>query len=168
MRLHLFDHGHRPHLLIVAGNPTLAQALAGGAPVEHFETSVASSRAEALRLNGSAVFNGFVVDANLPDAHGADLVRDLRDARVNAPILFIDSLAGPLVTKTEVDATLTKPVPLDEFRRRLQELFLADDPTSDLTIPSRRKKTSFHLSTLLIPLLLGAGIALTCWLLSLS
>lgn len=168
MRLHLFDHGHRPHLLVAVGNVTLARALADGAPAERFEKSVATSRAEALRLNAGTVFDGFIIDANLPDAPGADLVRDLRDARVNAPILFVDSLAGGSTVRTEVDATLTKPVALEDFRRRLQELFLPDDPTADLAAPAHRKTPSFHLSTLLIPFLLGAGIALTYWLLRLS
>jgi len=168
MRLHLFDQGHRPHLLIVSGSTILARTLAHGASADHFETSIATSRAEALQLKGNHEFAGYVIDANLPDASGAQLVRDLRDARITAPILFLNSLSDPSTTKNDADAALTKPVSLPEFRSLLQELYLSGDPSLNAPVSARRKKISVHLSTFLIPTLLGAGIAFTYWLLCLK
>ncbi len=57
MRLHLFDHGHRPHLLIVAGgSASLARAVSQVAQRGDFETTVAGNRAEALRRKGRQEF----------------------------------------------------------------------------------------------------------------
>jgi DNA-binding response OmpR family regulator len=168
MRLHLFNQGHRPHLLCVAGSKPLAEAMARAAAPEHFETSIAASRAEVLQSRNAYGFAGYVIDANLPDAHGAELVCDLREAKVAVPILFIDSLAGTSSVKNAADVTLTKPLSLPEFRATLQELFLSGDAAPDAPASSLRGMPSFHLSTLIIPVLLAGGIALTCWLLSLS
>jgi DNA-binding response OmpR family regulator len=167
MRLHLFDHGHRPHLLIVAGNAGFAQALSRAAIRGEFDTTIAGSRAEALQIKERIQPAGYVIDASLPDGDGADFVRELREVRTSEPILFLESLhAG--VAKPKADAVLTKPVSFSEFREELRELFSAGESRRVESAASRRAAPSFHLFAILAPLLLGAGIALTWLLLSLK
>jgi DNA-binding response OmpR family regulator len=167
MRLHLFDHGHRPHLLIVAGNAGFAQALARAAMRGDFETTVVGSRAEALQAKERLHPAGYVIDASLPDGSGADFVRELREARTAEPILFLESLhAG--VAKPKADAVITKPVSFSEFREELRDLFSVGESLGSESAPSGRRAPSFHLFAILAPLLLAAGIVLTWWLLSLK
>jgi DNA-binding response OmpR family regulator len=167
MRLHLFDHGHRPHLLIVAGNASLARAVSRVAERGDFEITIAGNRSEALRMKDRLELAGYVIDAALPDADGAELVRELRDARVSAPILFLDSLAGA-AARPNADAILTKPLSLPELREELREWFSNGEVAVSAPGAFRQRARSFHLYTVLVPVLLAVGIGFTWWLLNLK
>ena len=54
----------RPHLLIVSGSAPLGKALAQAAAPDRFETSIATSHAEALLAKNSHDFAGYVIDAD--------------------------------------------------------------------------------------------------------
>lgn len=161
--MHLFDHGHRHPLLIVCSDEALAKSMARAAPEDVFEITIVPTRGAALDAPSLGDYRGFIVDSVLPDATGADFVHELRGKRIQAPVLLLRSLDSPAGPR-EADATLTKPLSLPEYRRTVAELFLDGEPLRELGRRPQRR-LALHPAAVVVPLLLGAGIVLTWWLL---
>jgi two-component system cell cycle response regulator CtrA len=90
-----------------------------GAIVDHSETGE-----EALELARHYDYDVVILDVMLPDMEGFDVVRRLRAARVETPILILSGLTRPQAKVkgfgAGADDYLTKPFDRDELIARIQ------------------------------------------------
>ena len=117
-----------PHLLLVEDDPASAAFLAGAAADLPARVSVAGSLAEANAACATGAFDLLLLDANLPDGHGGDLLHSLRgrgiatvalahtadtEARMHAQLLaagFAEVLCKP-IGMAELHAALRRHLP---------------------------------------------------------
>jgi DNA-binding response OmpR family regulator len=114
----------QPHLLLVEDETHIARGLIfnlehEGFLVTHVETGVAAIAAFERQL-----FDLVVLDLMLPDSHGLDLCRRMRQLAPQLPILMLtalgeeqDRISG---LREGADDYLTKPFCLDEFLLRVR------------------------------------------------
>ena len=111
------DGGMNPRLLLVEDDPVSQIYLAEAARALPADVDCAGSMAEALSLAGQHRYDAWLIDANLPDGSGADLLARLRVAH---PSPCIPALAHTASTLTEdltalraagFDAAISKPLP---------------------------------------------------------
>jgi two-component system copper resistance phosphate regulon response regulator CusR len=97
-----------------------------------FEVEAAADGRNALRLATASQFDILIVDLGLPDTDGIELIRRLRLASVNAPVLILsarrsvdDRIRG---LERGGDDYLTKPFALAELLARLRNLLKRNSP----------------------------------------
>src|SRR3954451_320554 len=81
-------------VLLVEDEPTLAQSIELMLRSENFEVATAALGEEGLRLARSHEHEIILLDLNLPDMSGYEVLRSLRAARVNTPVLILSGLDG--------------------------------------------------------------------------
>ena len=104
-------------ILIIEDDPDLCDSLKAVLSDNGFQVDVTGSRKDATQaLSESEPFAALVVDVNLPDGHGIDLIRDLRDQAPDVRIVAITgggaidpSVGLPLARAHGADAVLLKP-----------------------------------------------------------
>lgn len=104
---------------------------------------VAGSLAEALPLARQARHALWLVDANLPDGSGIQLLRQLRDHHPDTPALAHTADTDPATRRSLLDAGFTevliKPLPgaalLDAVRRQLGDTAAEAPPAGTMTLP---------------------------------
>src|SRR4051794_12086981 len=113
-------------VLLVEDEPTLAQSIELMLRSENFEVATAALGEEALTLARSQDHEIILLDLNLPDMSGYDVLRSLRIQRVNTPVLILSGLDG-IDNKVKglgfgADDYLTKPFHRDELVARIQAI----------------------------------------------
>lgn len=118
------DNGHstaNPSVLIVDDDPTLVDLFTEVIVCLGVEVVSARDGRQALAAAHRGVFNLWLMDINLPDLHGLDVVRQLRAEGLRTPFVVI---SGHATVQSAVEATklgaltvLEKPVRLAELRR---------------------------------------------------
>src|SRR3954451_24502751 len=106
-------------VLLVEDEPTLAQSIELMLRSENFEVATAAFGEEGLSLAWSQEPDIILLDLNLPDMSGYDVLRSLRIQRVNTPVLILSGLDG-IDSKVKglgfgADDYLTKPFHKDEL-----------------------------------------------------
>lgn len=134
----------RPHILLVEDEAHIAQGLVfnlehDGCRVTHAETGAA-----ALEHFRQEEFSLVILDLMLPDIHGLDVCRAIRNHDPQLPILMLtalseedDRIAG---LREGADDYLTKPFSLDEFLLRVKGMLRRSDwygPAVDRSKPYR-------------------------------
>jgi two-component system response regulator PhoP len=112
--------------LIVEDDPhvrdVIARALAGGG----YDVVAAASGAEGDARAADGGFDLAVVDWNLPDLAGIDVVRRLREAKDDTPVLMVTArdAVGDRVTGLDsgADDYLVKPFHVDELLARVRAI----------------------------------------------
>lgn len=123
-----------PQLLVVEDDPVSAAFLCDGARRLPAAVHCADTIAAALALARAQRFDLLLLDANLPDGRGEDLLRQLRRGGVQAPAIAhtaaVDPAVAPRLLAAGFDAVLAKPLPLatllDALRRHLPGVAAAD------------------------------------------
>lgn len=110
-------------LLIVEDDPMLGDALCEGLGV-HFRTHLARNLADARLALETMEFQMMVLDLTLPDGSGLDLLREMRQAHRNLPVIILtardrteDRIAG---LQLGADDYVGKPFDLNELLARCQ------------------------------------------------
>lgn len=112
--------------LVVDDDPTLAELVCLLLREEGFAVDLAETAEEGCAKALLTDYDAIVLDMNLPDGNGIDVIGALRGRRRMTPILMIT--ANPDREKTVValdagaDDYLRKPFELDEFRARIRAL----------------------------------------------
>jgi len=125
--------GDLGRVLIVDDEPYITDVLASALHFEGFETSVASTGAQALHLAGEAPHHLIVLDVMLPDIDGIEVCRRLRTADVTTPVLFLTArdTIGDKVAGLELgDDYLTKPFSIDELVARIRAVLRRTHPVA--------------------------------------
>jgi DNA-binding response OmpR family regulator len=81
-------------ILVIEDDEDIASALARGLDREGYAPVVAHDLAEAAAIPGLAGFDAAIVDVMLGEGDGRDLVRRLREAGMDAPIVMLSALSG--------------------------------------------------------------------------
>jgi two-component system OmpR family response regulator len=115
----LRQHDERPpRVLVVDDEPSLADLLTLAFEYEGWDVRAAANGAEALRLADEFRPDAVLLDMMLPDIDGIEVVRRLRAAASDVPVLFLsarddveDRAAG---LNAGAQGYLTKPFSLDD------------------------------------------------------
>jgi len=127
--------GKRPSVLIVDDSAGVRQLIAATLAGAGFDVSVAAGAREAVQRLAESPTDALVVDYSMPHSSGVDLVRALRAAGVEIPIVMVSGVATPEEQKAAweagVDAymdkfDLRKGVLTTTLRRLLAEHVSAD------------------------------------------
>lgn len=116
------------HTLVVEDSSAMRAFVRAALEEDGAEVSEAQSGFEALRILPQSEFDLVVVDINMPDINGLELVSFMRrsEAHRDTPLLIIstESSARDRERALELgaDAYLTKPFAADELRRTAGEL----------------------------------------------
>jgi DNA-binding response OmpR family regulator len=76
-------------LLVVEDEPKMARMLQGGLSEEGHQVDVCTRGEDAERQARSIPYDVIVLDWGLPDVDGLSLLRRLRDAGLNTPVLML-------------------------------------------------------------------------------
>src|SRR3954470_17244490 len=113
-------------ILLIEDEPTLAQSIELMLRSESFEVITAALGEDGLSLARSHEHEIILLDLNLPDMSGYEVLRSLRAARVNTPVLILSGLDG-ISSKVKglgfgADDYLTKPFHKDELVARIHAI----------------------------------------------
>jgi DNA-binding response OmpR family regulator len=112
-------------VLLVEDEAQLADTIARSLRARGYQTRVASTGAAAFDELTRAQPDVLVLDVNLPDLTGWDIVRRLSESGPPRPGVVVVS-AGPIsqkrIEELRPDRWLEKPFPIDALIRALQEL----------------------------------------------
>lgn len=111
------------HILLVEDDPALGQGIAMALQIPDTEFTVCRSLAEARQALSGTAFILLILDINLPDGSGFDLLREQRALRPEVPVLLLtaNDLELDEVTGLEsgADDYITKPFSLAVLRARV-------------------------------------------------
>ncbi len=113
-------------VLLIEDEPTLAQSIELMLRSEELQVITAALGEEGLSLAQADQHDIILLDLNLPDISGYEVLRSLRAARVKIPVLILSGLAG-IENKVKglgfgADDYLTKPFHKDELVARVHAL----------------------------------------------
>lgn len=112
--------------LLIEDDVHLAKALVEGLAAEGFGVDHASTAEEGRTLALASEYDAIITDLMLPDGNGTALIRQLRQAKRDAPIAVITGLGTEESTILALDAGaddyIAKPVGMDVFRARIRAL----------------------------------------------
>lgn len=83
----------KPRVLVVDDSAGVRQLLSATLNGAGFDVTVAGGAREAVIAMGDVEFDALVVDYSMPRSNGTDLVRALRGADVNVPIVMVSGVA---------------------------------------------------------------------------
>ena len=111
-----------PAILLVEDEHRLRRTLVRSLEAREFRVEEATTAAEAVAAvlrNGHDVV---LLDVNLPDATGWDVLRDLREAGHNVPVVVLSAVApNPArVREFRPHGVLLKPFPIDALLRLIR------------------------------------------------
>jgi DNA-binding response OmpR family regulator len=113
-------------VLVVEDNAELAQMLVRKLEAESFGADHAATALDAAEALRDTRYAAVVLDLGLPDRDGIALMRDLRSARNNVPVLMLTARSGvnDRVAGLEAGADdyLVKPFAFEELAARLRAL----------------------------------------------
>ena len=92
----------RPRLLVVDDEAPVRSSLARVLSLRGYRVCQAASGREALRLLGSTPCDAMVLDINMPDANGIEVMRDLRENSPERPSIVI--LTGRATLESAIEA----------------------------------------------------------------
>jgi two-component system, OmpR family, response regulator len=114
------------NLLVVEDDPTLRELLAASLRFAGFAVSTTASGAEAVRIASSLPPDLVVLDVMLPDLDGFEVLRRLRGAGQEVPVLFLTARDAGEDKVTGLtaggDDYVTKPFRLEELIARIRAI----------------------------------------------
>jgi two-component system copper resistance phosphate regulon response regulator CusR len=120
------SHDVTPHLLVVEDDEKTCRALVDGFISEGWTVASAKNAAEANRQLATGIFSLIVLDWNLPDAAGTEVLRRQRTAGLQTPVLILtargsiqDRVSG---LEQGADDYLMKPFSFEELAARCRSL----------------------------------------------
>lgn len=128
-------------ILLVEDDTRLADLIGRALRQEHFDVEIALDGVTGLNLAMSGSFDAAIVDRMLPGMDGVTLIRKMRDARIDTPVLMLTA-RSELHERVEglragADDYLGKPFAFDELLARLDAILRRRDrPLVDATIGS--------------------------------
>jgi CheY-like chemotaxis protein len=116
-------------ILYVEDQPETARALQMLLTQEGYQVDIAHTAAEATSIYAQEVFDGVILDLQLPDGHGGNLLRQLR-RMAECKAIALTGNAMPYQVEEGMhddhfDAYLTKPVSIEQVVATLGQLFPA-------------------------------------------
>lgn len=114
-------------ILLLEDDVLFSQSLCDFLDEYGFEVNVAYNIKDALLLSYSNNYDLYILDINLPDGCGVDLLKDLRLGEDNTPAIFLTSYKDKDTLysgyKSGCDDFLNKPIDLDELYFKIIAIF---------------------------------------------
>jgi DNA-binding response OmpR family regulator len=114
------------HILVADDDVPVAKFISGVLEAERYEVRIAGAACDIYRLVTEGAFDLIILDLNLSDVGGRELLRQVRTARPFLPVLIIsgnerveDRVAG---LDSGADDYLTKPFAVSELSARVRAL----------------------------------------------
>ncbi|MGW4824660.1 response regulator [Streptomyces sp. NPDC004227] len=118
------------HVLVVDHEPQLLRALAVSLTAQSYAVATAPDGTSALRLASSKPPDAVIVDIDLPDADGTDVITDLRSWS-SVPVVALSARAAPAdvveVLDAGADDYVAKPFAMEELLARLRAVLRRTD-----------------------------------------
>ena len=128
-------------ILTVGGHPDTSAEIAQTLREHGFEVDLVTTGREALRTALATAYDAMTLDRKLPDADGIMVIRLLREAEIDLPVLVISALSDVdekvRGLRSGGDDYLTKPYHPDELVVRLEVMLRCKDEShasSDLLL----------------------------------
>jgi DNA-binding response OmpR family regulator len=111
-----------PSILLVEDEHRLRQTLMRSLGARHFRVDEATTAATAVNAALAADYDVVLLDVNLPDATGWDVLRRLKAAGWDAPVIVLSAVApNPArVRELKPQGVLLKPFPIDALLNLIQ------------------------------------------------
>jgi two-component system, OmpR family, copper resistance phosphate regulon response regulator CusR len=120
-------------VLIVEDERKLAQVLSSALQAEHYDVSVAATGDDGLARANHERFDLVVLDLMLPGRSGLDILRALRERRVETPVLILTARDGVedrvVGLDLGADDYLVKPFALPELLARIRAVLRRGRPS---------------------------------------
>ncbi|HUR68757.1 MAG TPA: response regulator [Candidatus Thermoplasmatota archaeon] len=144
-----------PRVLVIDDERADRDAIVGALRAHGYQVDTASNGREALQLIASNTYDAATIDLVLPDIHGYDLVRALRERAGGArvAVLIVTQLAKDKVHASfRVDGVFHKPVDGATLAEALQKLSVMPAPDRAVLVvdddPTVRRLVETHLRSL--------------------
>jgi two-component system, cell cycle response regulator CtrA len=126
------------HILLIEDDPVVAESLGLMLRAENFHVHVASSGEEGIEIACRGEHDLLLLDLKLPDISGYEVLRDLRQSRIEVPVLILSGMAD-ITAKVRsfgfgADDYLTKPFHKDELVARIHAVARRARPQQEPTI----------------------------------
>jgi two-component system copper resistance phosphate regulon response regulator CusR len=119
------DSGDQPKaILLVDDEPRLREALARSLTVRGHSVDQAATHKEAVNAATKGEYDLLLIDINLPDATGWDVLRDLRDAGREIPAIVLSAVPPSTTCVREFRplGVLHKPFPIEALLRLVRPI----------------------------------------------
>jgi DNA-binding response OmpR family regulator len=116
------DNNARGTILLVEDEPRLRRTLARSLQGRDFRVTEATTAAEAVTAVLGAPFDLMLLDVNLPDATGWDVLRELRAKGREVPVVVLSAVppSPARVREFKPFGVLHKPFPMDALLRLIR------------------------------------------------
>jgi len=118
-------------ILLLEDDPTLSETIADLLRQEGYDVDVASFVSEAETLTFDKAYDLYLIDINLPDGNGLDLLSELRFAEDGTPTIFITALhdLDAMARSFDLGAMdyIKKPFAAEELLIRIRAKFRSDE-----------------------------------------
>jgi two-component system, response regulator RegA len=143
----------RPSLLIVDDDETFCSVMSRNFATRGFHVQAAHSGAVALQLARDHVFDNAVVDLQLPDANGLQVLRGLREAQDDIKLVILTGYSSIVtaVSAVKLGAVhyLCKPVGADDIVAALNHSANDLDALTTIEAPSVQRVEWEHIQRVL-------------------
>lgn len=149
-------------VLLIEDEPTTARAIELMLSSEGFNVYSTDLGEEGLDLGRRYDFDIILLDLNLPDMHGFDVLKKLRSAKVNAPVLILSGVCD-IDSRLRgfsfgADDYVSKPFHRDELTARIHAVVRRSKGHSHSVIRTGKLELNLHSKTVEVD---GARVHLT-------
>lgn len=127
-------------LLVVEDDPQLARLITSALEREGYSTLLAINGLDAIQMAPQADL--LVLDLGLPGLGGLEVIRELREAEWNLPILVVSAQGSEDIRvralELGADDYLTKPMSIREMIARVRALLRRSRPEQEITVGNLR------------------------------
>lgn len=125
-------------ILLVEDEPRLRSTLVRSLQGREFQVVEAATAAEAISAVRDGRFDLMLLDVNLPDATGWDVLRELRDTGRQMPVVVLSAVppSPARVREFRPFGVLHKPFPIDALLRLIHSACHDSKPDGRATVAS--------------------------------
>jgi len=114
------------NILLLEDDELFASSLIDFLDDEGFEVDHSTHIEKFLDMTYCKYYDLYLLDINIPDGSGLDMLKDLRDSNDNTPAIFLTSYKDKETLKdgfkNGADDFITKPIDLDELMYRIDAI----------------------------------------------
>ncbi|MEO6359579.1 MAG: response regulator transcription factor [Sphingomicrobium sp.] len=138
-------------LLLIEDEPTMAKSIALMLGTEGFEVDTADLGSDGLELAKQYDYDLILLDLNLPDMHGHDVLKKVRAANIDTPVLILSSIAEKSSKVRALglgaDDYVTKPFHRDELVARIRAILRRSNGHSQSVIQTGKLAVNLNAKT---------------------